>query len=1064
VTAIAAACAFTGAAAQAITAPVAGGDPQEGPDPSQNGTFTLTVNGPSSVLSGQQGTFSVTINNQTGSDLGSFSVTNAFTPTPTDQTIGIPTGDGTCSPAGDASGITCSSLPANGSESFDATITAPVENASTPADDLVSATIAGDPGTADLQNLSVEPAATLALTNSAFDEGSVLSAGKVVAGNHVLYTIQVTNNGPSSAQNVSVTDTLSGILSGATMCSVSGLGPCTPSGPFTSPLTVGTLASGDSETWEIDALVPPGATKGAALNNSSTATTTTLDPNTNATGTKTATANKVIDTKADLAMVTSSVQDQGTVTVAGKAVAGNRIRYTMVVTNNGPSQAKSVAVKDVLPAQLTDLHMCTTPGCNPAGGVTPPASPTPLIPAFTLDPSASRTFVFEGLLPSSTLPATMTNKVTASSATTDPGPSANTSTTNTPVVTRADLATTNSVADMGTHTLPGKVVAGNPLEYTITIQNNGPSDAQAVKLADTMDALMTGPKNVCVVMNAPSCSPSTAFTSPVTVGTIHAGEYATVVIDAVLKPSALPPHILTNKAVASSTTTDQTPANNTANANSAIDTLADVQVVSETASSYQVLADGSLGSETLTVNVVNNGPSDARSIKASALDRASPSTLSSWVLESPPTIADLAPNTPTPMVITAHPNPKLGHFPPSPIVSGPLYATSSVTLKSTTKDWNLAANNVDLTALSDSNPPNGVEIDTVASPAQNPFAIPGDKNVILTWENSASDGGQPISDYKITVTGPDSQSVTVPFDASPSNACGAVAASDCYLTTITGLQDDNGAYTFDVQAENAVGKSDDSTTTATPSAQAQNAVVPINTTQTLTTCTTATPQTPVCVVYSIPGGAGGVFGAAGNVDFPDGLCGIGVNCLDGTAAQELGSLTGYNDPTQPLQETITWDSSLVDPSFYDPSIPQCANNSVQTDCYPNNIPIYYEDTFALLHCGLNGTTPFCDPFSLVNHTMFPVVPATFLNEPDASNLGKHFCSRSVAAGGAGDKNFARPKPTTGKRLYDGYNETSGDACIMSMNALGSASQNGANRDIQVKLNFDSDSDGIGLRH
>ena len=243
------------------------------------------------------------------------------------------------------------------------------------------------------------------------------------------------------------------------------------------------------------------------------------------------------------------------------------------------------------------------------------------------------------------------------------------------------------------------------------------------------------------------------------------------------------------------------------------------------------------------------------------------------------------------------------------------------------------------------------------SPARNPFGIPGTGNAILTWENPASNGGQTIQNFLITVTPPVGSSFTlptVPFNAAPTSKCGAVNASDCYQLTVTELQNDHGAYTFAIQAQNAVGPSDAATTTATPSVNAKNASVPTNTSTTLTTCTTATPTTPVCVVYNIPSGAGGVFGAGGLVALPTGLCGINVACINNTGAQNLGSLAGYTDRTKPLIETITWDSSLINSNFYT-HVPSCPNNSTATNCYPNNIPIYYEDTFTLLHCGVGFT-------------------------------------------------------------------------------------------------------------
>ena len=78
---------------------------------------------------------------------------------------------------------------------------------------------------------------------------------------------------------------------------------------------------------------------------------------------------------------------------------------------------------------------------------------------------------------------------------------------------------------------------------------------------------------------------------------------------------------------------------------------------------------------------------------------------------------------------------------------------------------------------------------------------------------------------------------------------------------------------------------------------------------------------------------------------------------------------------------------------------------------PKQHPDHYEDTFTLLHCGV-GFTGTCDPNTLVDHSLFPVVPGTVLN--------LHFCAQPTNNGGAGNKNYARPKPsplasTTGQR-------------------------------------------------
>jgi len=82
------------------------------------------------------------------------------------------------------------------------------------------------------------------------------------------------------------------------------------------------------------------------------------------------------------------------------------------------------------------------------------------------------------------------------------------------------------------------------------------------------------------------------------------------------------------------------------------------------------------------------------------------------------------------VIINAHANPNLGHVAPTPPrVTGRFTVTSSATVMSKTTDPGPHAN-TNTNAMS-------VTIDTVSTPPQNPFGIPGTGNAILTWENPA---------------------------------------------------------------------------------------------------------------------------------------------------------------------------------------------------------------------------------------------------------------------------------------------------------------------------------------
>src|SRR5205823_1274328 len=166
--------------------------------------------------------------------------------------------------------------------------------------------------------------------------------------------------------------------------------------------------------------------------------------------------------RADLSIAKSNTPDPVT--------AGQSLTYTIVVTNNGPSDAQNVQATDALPSQLTGATYCDTTGCTPS------APWTGSDPLGAIAAGGSRTILIRATVKSDTPDgATLSNTASVSSATSDPGPSANSATATTAVSTRADLAITK------THT-PEPATAGNPITYTITATNNGPSDAQNVQV------------------------------------------------------------------------------------------------------------------------------------------------------------------------------------------------------------------------------------------------------------------------------------------------------------------------------------------------------------------------------------------------------------------------------------------------------------------------------------------------------------------------------------------------------------------------------------------------------
>ncbi|MDR7551199.1 MAG: TRAP transporter substrate-binding protein DctP, partial [Armatimonadota bacterium] len=179
------------------------------------------------------------------------------------------------------------------------------------------------------------------------------AANRVVAGRQLVYTIVVTNNGPSTADNTLLYDRLpagvtliGGTINGsatrfATACRtgtagdaadqlVCGLGSLPPVG------------SGRTVTIVLTVRVRSDLAAGTILENDVHVRSEIYDPST---------ANDfahnltTVETSADLRL--AKAHDPAT------ATAGQLLRYTLMVTNDGPSVAKNVHVYDDLPAQVT---------------------------------------------------------------------------------------------------------------------------------------------------------------------------------------------------------------------------------------------------------------------------------------------------------------------------------------------------------------------------------------------------------------------------------------------------------------------------------------------------------------------------------------------------------------------------------------------------------------------------------------------------------------------------------------------------------------------------------------
>ena len=128
--------------------------------------------------------------------------------------------------------------------------------------------------------------------------------------------------------------------------------------------TIGTLALGASASFTVVVLVSPSTPSGATITNTADVTAATPDPNL-ANNSSTVTTNVL--TQADVSVTKT--------TAAGPVLAGDTVAYTITVLNAGPSDAQTVAMTDMVPANTTFVSDAQTSGpafilSSPAAGGT----------------------------------------------------------------------------------------------------------------------------------------------------------------------------------------------------------------------------------------------------------------------------------------------------------------------------------------------------------------------------------------------------------------------------------------------------------------------------------------------------------------------------------------------------------------------------------------------------------------------------------------------------------------------------------------------------------------------
>ncbi len=339
----------------------------------------------------------------------------------------------------------------------------------------------------------------------------------VVAGENLIYTVNVSNNGPSNAQNVVLSSEMPlqnleySLDSGVTWNKWNGL------------INLGTLLSGNLETFLIRGKVASSAT--GMLTGFMSVNSDTVDTNTqNNVFSETST----INTRADLSVTGSESPDP--------VIAGEKLTYNVTVNNNGPSDALNVAL--TRNTALINIEYSLDNGNTWTNSLN----------LGNLVAGGSKTFLIRGKVPSSAL-GSFTSTWIVNSNTTDLNLANNAFTESTTFNTRADISVT-----IGDNRDP--VSAGEELTYRINVRNAGPSDARNVIIHDTIPSQLQN-----IQYSLDSGITWSNWTGSLNLGTLTFNSLKTVLIKGKIHSSALIGSII-NTATVSSDTTDLNTSNN----------------------------------------------------------------------------------------------------------------------------------------------------------------------------------------------------------------------------------------------------------------------------------------------------------------------------------------------------------------------------------------------------------------------------------------------------------------------------------------------------------------------
>ena len=409
-------------------------------------------------------------------------------------------------------------------------------------------------------------------------QGSDLAVTKSVNNNFpneggtVQYTVGVTNDGPDGTTNVQISDALP---AGMTFVSSSATVGSYSSG--TGIWSIPTLNNGASGTLTITASVNAG-TGGTTIINTATATGSD-QPDNNA-----------ANDSASASLTVQSVDLAVTKTIdVPQPNEGSTIQYTVVVANNGPDNASSVQVTDLLPAGLSFVSSSATQGTYVSG--------TGVWNVGSVANGGSDTLVITATVNAGTNGSTIVNTAAVTGSDQADGTPANDSDSASLTVQSVDLAITKSV----NNSFPNE---GAAVAYTVVLSNNGPDSATNIQVSDLLPAGLT-----FVTSNSSGGSYSSG-TGIWSLANLANADADTLILVGTVNAGAGGSTIVNTASVAAVDQADSSPANDSDSASLTVQSI-DLQVT-KTVDDPAPTENGTI---TYTVVLANNGPDTATTVQ-----------------------------------------------------------------------------------------------------------------------------------------------------------------------------------------------------------------------------------------------------------------------------------------------------------------------------------------------------------------------------------------------------------------------------------------------------------------